>query len=120
MKHHIDEKIEKIKENITSPSPTLETEGQFRYTRNPLYVAQTIVAAGAALMEPSLAVAGAFCAYLGLTQKCVKTEEQVCEKMFEEKYRNYKNTHPRWPNRWGVACMVLETFQHYKQKLKSL
>ena len=79
------------------PVMALVTDGPFRYTRNPLYMASTTIYSGIALstgvwwlwvtLVPALMV---------VHWKIVKREEQFLEWKFGDRYRSYKSRVRRW------------------------
>ncbi len=90
--------LETICENTQRKDKEVMVEtGMYEDTRHPCYFTQTLMATGFALMSPALDTAGALAIYLGLTQKCAKTEEKVCLAKFGKKYRKYMDKVPRWP-----------------------
>ncbi len=79
------------------PSNALVTDGPFRFTRNPIYLAFTLITVGLAalrntrwilvLLGPALAV---------LHKGVIEREERYLEQRFGEDYRRYRRRVRRW------------------------
>lgn len=69
--------------------------GMYNHTRHPCYSAQTLIATGFTLLSPAIDTAIALVAYLGLTQKCARAEEEKNLAQFGERYREYMSKVPR-------------------------
>lgn len=79
------------------PDNALITSGPYRYTRNPLYIALTLVQVSVALwynnlwilllVVPSLIV---------ITRYAIAREERYLEKLFGQQYLDYKQRVRRW------------------------
>ncbi len=86
----------------TSPSPrmaprALVTSGPFAFSRNPLYVALTLIYVGIAISlnaVVTLALLGVV--FLVLRQGVVLREERYLERKFGDEYRTYKARVRRW------------------------
>ena len=79
------------------PTTALVTSGPFRYTRNPAYVAATMLYIGAALGARSVpALTFLPIALVVLERGVVEREERYLERRFSDAYRAYKGTVPRW------------------------
>ncbi len=78
----------------------LVTEGPFRYTRNPMYVALTgVLLAHAMLRRSLLAIAPVigFVAVIDLVQ--IPAEERALRARFGRRYDRYRRETPRWMGR---------------------
>ena len=76
---------------------TLSTDGLFRFSRNPVYLGQTLALIGLALAlgSPlSLIFAAVFCAACNFHY--IPFEEKNLDRIFESKYRDYKRKVRRW------------------------
>lgn len=89
----------------TSPVPDgrhtrLVTWGPYAYSRNPIYIAHTLVALGAALVwtRSAWAVLGAACAWFVTDRVTVPIEERALEAGFPTEYAAYRRSVGRW---WG-------------------
>jgi protein-S-isoprenylcysteine O-methyltransferase Ste14 len=79
------------------PPKELVVRGLYRYVRNPMYVGVGSVLIGEALLFQSLALV----AYLAAALICVYLfvvfyEEPVLTRKFDDSYRHYRETVPRW------------------------
>lgn len=75
----------------------LITDGPYRFTRNPMYVAELASWLGWALFFGSLAVFLGFIALLLVVNLVlVPREERTLEAAFDPTYLQYKNSVPRW------------------------
>ena len=91
-----------VRDGRGTPAPAaapdrLVVRGQYRYVRNPMYVAVGSVILGQALLLPSPALL----IYLGLFFLIVATfvrfyEEPALESRFGEEYLGYKRSVPAW------------------------
>jgi len=71
--------------------------GPFRFTRNPMYVAELGLWLGWTLLFGSASVLiGCIILWLVLTLIVLPREERGLEAAFGEVYLQYKNTVPRW------------------------
>ena len=71
--------------------------GPYRFTRNPMYVAELALWLGWALYFGSVAVLVAFAVlWLLMSYVAVPREERALEARFGAAYLEYKNTVPRW------------------------
>ena len=74
----------------------LVTDGVFRYSRNPIYVAFLLPLASLACLSPLAAFVG-ICLYLvAMTRFVIQPEERVLNGEFGNAYRDYKRSVPRW------------------------
>ncbi|MGH8022658.1 MAG: methyltransferase family protein [Limisphaerales bacterium] len=79
------------------PVTALVTDGPFRYTRNPLYIALVTIYVGIILASGALwPLATLIPALWALRWKIVKGEEQFLEMKFGAAYRAYKARVRRW------------------------
>ena len=79
------------------PSTALLTDGVYRFTRNPMYVALLTLAAGIALMVNSAwMLAGLVPAAVVLRYGVIAREERYLERKFGEQYRHYLGRVRRW------------------------
>jgi protein-S-isoprenylcysteine O-methyltransferase Ste14 len=79
----------------------LKTKGPYRYSRNPMYVANFIYIAGLNLMGWAGTLANMVFViltlyWIGGTHWCVLREETFLEQKFGETYLRYKKQTPRW------------------------
>jgi len=81
----------------SQPALALVDEGPFRFTRNPLYLALTIVYAGVALLTPAIWPLVLLIPVLWLMQwGVVRREERYLEWKFGEVYLAYQRRVRRW------------------------
>ncbi|HUE37040.1 MAG TPA: isoprenylcysteine carboxylmethyltransferase family protein [Candidatus Acidoferrum sp.] len=79
------------------PVTALVTSGPFRYSRNPLYIALTVIYLGISLTGGSLWPLATLIPALTVVQcKIVRREEQYLESRFGNAYRAYKAQVHRW------------------------
>ncbi|MGI8989680.1 MAG: methyltransferase family protein [Bryobacteraceae bacterium] len=80
------------------PTPSyLLTEGPYRYSRNPIYLAELTIWLGWILFYGSFAVAGIFAVgSLLVGPIVVPREERGLEARLGAEYREYRRTVPRW------------------------
>lgn len=79
------------------PVPRLTTEGPFRYSRNPSYLALTIIYAGIAALRNSLwAVLLLPLVLIVIRREVIGREERYLERAFGEGYLAYKARVRRW------------------------
>jgi len=79
------------------PSTALVTGGPYRFTRNPIYVAMTLLYVGAALsfrIIPALILLPV--ALLLLQFGVIRREERYLEAKFGDRYREYRSSVRRW------------------------
>ena len=75
----------------------LLTTGCYRYSRNPMYVAELILMFGWVIFYGSIAVlVGLFVWWTIFNFYAVPKEERILEARFGQAYREYKNQVPRW------------------------
>lgn len=79
------------------PTATLVTDGPFRFSRNPIYLALTLIYAGIALIANSLwALLMLFPVTLITSRFVIRREEEYLARAFGEKYENYRTKVRRW------------------------
>ena len=79
------------------PVPRLTTEGPFRYTRNPGYLALAMIYAGIAVLKNSLWAIHLLPLMLYVIQReVIGREERYLERTFGEEYLAYKARVRRW------------------------
>jgi protein-S-isoprenylcysteine O-methyltransferase Ste14 len=79
------------------PVPGLTTEGPFRYSRNPSYLALTMIYAGIAVLRNSLwAILLLPAVLLVIQREVIEREERYLERTFGEEYLDYKASVHRW------------------------
>jgi protein-S-isoprenylcysteine O-methyltransferase Ste14 len=79
------------------PATRLLTAGPFRYTRNPLYIALTLVYLGIALAAAKVwPVATLVPALVVIRYRVIAREEAYLERKFGDAYRDYKSRVRRW------------------------
>jgi len=83
--------------NPYEPVSTVVIEGPYRFTRNPLYLASTLIYAGIAVRLNALWAALLLPLVLGVVQRgVVEREERYLERKFGEEYIRYKTQVRRW------------------------
>jgi protein-S-isoprenylcysteine O-methyltransferase Ste14 len=79
------------------PVPRLTTEGPFRYTRNPAYVALAMIYAGIAVLRNSLwAIVVLPLVLFVIQREVIGREERYLGRTFGEEYLDYKARVRRW------------------------
>ena len=79
------------------PSTALLTDGPYRFTRNPMYVALLALAAGIALLcNSAWMLFGLFPAAIVLRFGVIAREERYLERKFGDAYRRYLGRVRRW------------------------
>lgn len=79
------------------PTATLVTDGPFRLSRNPLYLALTLMYAGIALIANSLwALIMLFPVTLIMSRFVIRREEEYLARTFGEEYEHYQMCVRRW------------------------
>jgi protein-S-isoprenylcysteine O-methyltransferase Ste14 len=83
--------------NPYKPVSTIVVDGPYQFTRNPLYLATTLIYAGIAVRLNALWAALLLPLVLGVVQRSViKREERYLERKFGEEYIRYKEQVRRW------------------------
>ena len=79
------------------PTTALVTDGIYRYSRNPLYIAQALIYAGIALAADSLwAFALLVPTLIVIRYGVIAREEAYLERKFGDDYRRFKTAVRRW------------------------
>ena len=79
------------------PVPGLTTEGPFRYSRNPSYLALAMIYAGTAFLRNSLwAILFLPLVVVVMQREVIGREERYLERTFGEEYLTYKGKVRRW------------------------
>jgi protein-S-isoprenylcysteine O-methyltransferase Ste14 len=79
------------------PVPRLTTEGPFRYSRNPSYLALAMIYAGIAVVRNSLwAILPLPLVVSVIQREVIGREEHYLERSFGEEYLDYKRRVRRW------------------------
>jgi len=79
------------------PVPRLTTEGPFRYSRNPSYLALAIIYAGIAVLRNSLWAILLLPLVVSVIQReVIGREERYLERTFGEEYLDYKGRVRLW------------------------
>jgi protein-S-isoprenylcysteine O-methyltransferase Ste14 len=79
------------------PVPRLTTEGPFRYTRNPSYLALAMIYAGIAVLRNSLwAILLLPLVVVVIQREVIGREERYLERAFGQEYLDYKGKVRRW------------------------
>ena len=79
------------------PVPRLTTDGPFRYTRNPGYLALAMIYAGVAVRQNALwAILPLPLVLLVIQREVIGREERYLERTFGEEYVSYKANVRRW------------------------
>ncbi len=77
--------------------PRLTTQGPFRYSRNPSYLALAMIYAGIASLRNSLwAMLLLPLVVMVMQREVIGREERYLERAFEEEYLAYKSQVRRW------------------------
>lgn len=83
--------------DVRKPATALVTDGPYRYSRNPGYLALTLLYLGGALLVESVWVLILLAPTLVvMTHAVIKKEEEHLEAQFGEAYRQYKVKIRRW------------------------
>ena len=83
--------------DVRKPATALVTEGPYRHSRNPGYLALTLLYVGVALLIESVWVVVLLVPVLVvMTSAVIRNEEQHLEEVFGEEYRMYKSQVRRW------------------------
>ncbi len=82
---------------IDKPVSSLVQDGPFRYSRNPGYVALTMICAGIAALRNALwAILLLPLVLFVIQREVIEREERYLERTFGEEYLNYKRRVRRW------------------------
>jgi protein-S-isoprenylcysteine O-methyltransferase Ste14 len=79
------------------PSTALVTDGPYRFSRNPIYLAMTLLGAGIALLTNAVWVLAAVLGATGVVEKgVIEREERYLTRRFGERYDEYRERVGRW------------------------
>jgi protein-S-isoprenylcysteine O-methyltransferase Ste14 len=79
------------------PSTALVTAGPYRFSRNPIYLAMTLLGAGIALLtNAGWVLAGGLAAALVVEKGVIEREERYLQSRFGERYAAYRARVRRW------------------------
>lgn len=99
--------MQTIIENDSSSQQEMVSTGQYEKMRHPTYFAQSMIAAGAYIMNIDIASTAAISLYGILTEKTALVEEEKNLVQFGQKYQDYMNKVPRWP--WSKKPKEVKT-----------
>ena len=80
-----------------TPTTALVDRGPYRFSRNPIYLALSLLYAGIAITADNVWMLGLLAPVLAImTYGVIKREEAYLERVFGEEYRRYKSSVRRW------------------------
>ncbi len=80
-----------------TPTTALVNRGPYRVSRNPIYVALSLLYAGIAITADNVWMLGLLAPVLAImTNGVIEREEAYLERKFGEEYRSYKGSVRRW------------------------
>ena len=80
-----------------TPTTALVDRGPYRFSRNPIYLALSLLYAGIAITADNVWMLGLLVPVLAImTYGVIKREEAYLERKFGEEYRRYKSSVRRW------------------------
>ena len=83
--------------DVRKPATALVTDGPYRFTRNPMYVAASLLYAGIAIIFGKLFILGALIPCLVVIDIfIIRREEVYLEALFGEPYRAFRHRVRRW------------------------
>ncbi|HUI27372.1 MAG TPA: isoprenylcysteine carboxylmethyltransferase family protein [Candidatus Kryptonia bacterium] len=83
--------------NPSQPATALVVSGPFRFSRNPMYAARTLLYLGLALLANALCILATLAPVLvTLHYGVIKREERYLEAKFGDAYRDYRTRVRRW------------------------
>ena len=83
--------------NPSLPATTLVISGPFRFSRNPMYVARTVLYLGLGVLMNALCVVAVLVPLLLVMQYgVIRREERYLEAKFGDAYRQYRSAVRRW------------------------
>jgi protein-S-isoprenylcysteine O-methyltransferase Ste14 len=91
--------MEKAKTNVNPlrPATALVVTGPFRFSRNPMYLARTVLYVGLGFLTNAFCVIALLCPLLIVMQVgVILPEERYMEAKFGDAYRQYRATARRW------------------------
>lgn len=83
-----------------TPTKRLVVKGLYRFVRNPIYIAGSLVLVGEALLFQSLGILIYCLVMFAIFNIHVFIEEQLLADQFGEKYEQYRRSVPRWVPRY--------------------
>jgi protein-S-isoprenylcysteine O-methyltransferase Ste14 len=81
---------------LSTPTKELVVTGLYKFVRNPLYIAGTLVLAGETLLFQSIGIFIYTLIMFGVFHVHVLIEETHLENTFGKKYEQYRRSVPRW------------------------
>jgi protein-S-isoprenylcysteine O-methyltransferase Ste14 len=79
------------------PATTLVTDGPYRFSRNPIYLAMTLLGVGVALLANAAWALATTLAAAGVVQKgVIEREERYLQRRFGQPYADYRARVRRW------------------------
>ena len=78
------------------PPTTLKTDGILAHTRNPMYLGILCMYVAFITLSVSLISVALFIVVVYVYTKMVNYEENILEEMFNEEFKEYKQTVPKW------------------------
>ena len=83
--------------DVRKPATALITDGPFRFSRNPIYLAMSLAHAGLAVLIDSPWILALLAPALVVMQYgVIRREERYLDRKFGDEYRRYKDTVRRW------------------------
>ncbi len=83
--------------DVRKPATSLVTDGPYRFTRNPMYLAATLLYAGICLrMSLGWTLAALVPCLIAMHYGVIRREERYLERKFGEAYREYRSRVRRW------------------------
>ena len=83
--------------NPSLPATTLVISGPFQFSRNPMYVARTVLYLGLGVLMNALCVVAVLVPLLLVMQYgVIRREERYLEAKFGDAYRQYRSAVRRW------------------------
>ena len=81
----------------SKPTTTLITNGPFRFSRNPIYLALILIFTGFSIVSKNIwGIIFVIPFVLALLRFTIQPEENYLERKFESDYLNYRNSVRRW------------------------
>ena len=83
--------------NTAKPTKKIVSEGSFRFSRNPMYLALLLLSGGAAIVTGSVwLVLALLILFVSLERFAIRPEEKYLTDKFGKNYLNYKASVRRW------------------------
>ena len=83
--------------DVRKPSTSLITTGPFRFSRNPIYLAMTLLQLGIGIAVDGVWILAALVrALVAMHYGVIVREERYLERKFGDAYRGYKTSVRRW------------------------